>query len=47
MHHEESSYLGCIFVAEVTFFRQIVKIFEDRLDRPISEIGNIDLTHTF
>ena len=46
MDHEESSYLGCIFVADVTFFRQIVKIFEDCLDHPISEIGNIDLTHT-
>src|SRR5262245_28863474 len=46
MYHEESSYLGCIFVADVTFFCQIVKIFEDCLNRPISEIGNIDLTYT-
>jgi hypothetical protein len=46
MEHEESSYLGCIFVADVTFFCQIVKIFEDCLNLPISEIGNIDITHT-
>ena len=29
MQHEESSYLGCIFIANVTFFGQIVKIFQD------------------
>jgi hypothetical protein len=46
MHHEESSYLGCVFIADVTFFNQILKIFEGCLHRPISEIGSIDLTHT-
>jgi hypothetical protein len=42
-HHEESFYLGCIFITDRTFFTQIVKILEDCLNRPISEIGSIDL----
>src|SRR5262245_62004118 len=43
MKHEQSAYLGCIFIADVTFFNQIVKILESCLDRPICEIGSIDL----
>ena len=46
MNYEESLYLGCIFIADVTFFDQIVKIFMDCLNHPISEIGSIDVTHT-
>jgi hypothetical protein len=46
MNYEESLYLGCIFIADVTFFDQIVEIFMDCLNRPISEIGSIDVTHT-
>ena len=46
MHHEESSYFGCIFIADRAFFGQIVKILEGCLNRPISEIGSIDLTYT-
>src|SRR5262245_32286724 len=46
MQHKDSSYLGCLFLTDLTFFGQIVRIFEGSLNRPISEIGNIDLTHT-
>jgi hypothetical protein len=46
MRHEQASYLGCIFIADVAFFEKIVKIFEGCLNRPISEIGSIDVTHT-
>jgi hypothetical protein len=46
MHHEESSYLGCLLLGNRTFFDQIVKILEHSINRPISEIGNTDLTHT-
>jgi hypothetical protein len=46
MQHEESSYLGCIFIADRAFFGQVVKILEGCLNRPISEIGSIDLTCT-
>ena len=46
MLHEDSSYLGCLFLFDLTFFDQIVKILEDCLNRPVSEIGSIDLTHT-
>jgi hypothetical protein len=46
MRHEQASYLGCIFIADIVFFEKIVKILEGYLNRPISEIGSIDVTHT-
>jgi hypothetical protein len=46
MRHEESSYLGCLFVTDLAFFGQIVKILEGCINRPICEIGSIDLAHT-
>jgi len=46
MHHEGAAYIGCIFIADVSFFGQIVKLLEGCLNRPMSEIGSIR-THAY
>jgi len=44
--HEASSYLGCLLFDDPTFCRYIAKLLEGYCNRPIAEIGSIDLAHT-
>ena len=44
--HENASYMGCLFCAEVAFCSQIAAALEDNRGRTIKEIGNLDLSST-
>jgi hypothetical protein len=44
--HEQSSYLGCLLFDDRAFCRYIAKLLESYCNRPIAEIGSIDLAHT-
>jgi hypothetical protein len=44
--HEEASYMGCLLIDDRTFCGQIAKLLQGYYDRPIAEIGSIDLAHT-
>ena len=45
--HEESEYLGCLLFDDLAFCSQITKLLQGCSDRPIVEIGGLDLSHTF
>ncbi len=42
--HEGSSYIGCLLFADHAFCAQIVELLERCLNRPIAEIGGLDLS---
>jgi len=44
--HEGSSYISCLFFDDAAFCIQIAKLLGDYCNRPIAEIGSIDLSHT-
>ena len=44
--HEESSYMGCLLFDNYAFCRYIAKLLDSYCNRPIAEIGSIDLAHT-
>jgi hypothetical protein len=44
--HEGSSYIGCLLIEDHTFCGQIVKLLKGYCNRPIAEIGSLDLSHT-
>jgi hypothetical protein len=46
INHEASSYLGCLLFDDPAFCRHVAKLLESYCNRPIAEIGSIDLTHT-
>jgi hypothetical protein len=46
INHEGSSYMGCLLFDDPTFCRYVVNLLKDYSDRPIAEIGSIDLAHT-
>jgi hypothetical protein len=46
IEHEGSTYLGCLLFDESIFCRQVAKLLESYSDRPIAEIGSIDLAYT-
>jgi len=43
---EESSYMGCLLFDDCAFCDQIVKLLRSNLNRPIVEIGSLDVSHT-
>jgi hypothetical protein len=45
MQHEQSSYIGCLLFDEAAFCQQITEILQSCCNRPIAEIGSIDLAH--
>src|SRR5262245_42868563 len=45
VQHEESSYLGCLLFNDIAFSRRITAILQCYCDRPIAEIGGLDLSH--
>ena len=46
MQHEESSYLGCLLFQDIAFYRHITALLWAYCNRPIEEIGSIDIEHT-
>jgi hypothetical protein len=44
--YEGSEYIGCLLIHDPAFCSQIVKLLQDYCNRPIAEIGSIDLAHT-
>jgi hypothetical protein len=46
MSHEGSSYMGCLLFDDSAFCRYVVKLLDSYRNRPIVEIGSLDLTHT-
>jgi hypothetical protein len=44
--YEASSYLGCLLFDDKMFCRQITKLLRTYCNRPIAEIGSLDLSHT-
>src|SRR5262245_48699101 len=45
VHHEGSFYIGCLLIDDPAFCDQITKLLQDYLNRPIAEIGSLDLSH--
>jgi hypothetical protein len=43
---EESSYLGCLLFDDHVFCGQIVKLLQANCNRPIAEIGGLELSRT-
>ena len=46
MDHEESSYIGCLLVDDFAFCRHIAEVLRFCCNRPIAEIGSLDLAYT-
>jgi CheY-like chemotaxis protein len=46
MNHEGSAYMGCLLFDDSEFCRYVAKLLESYCNRPIAEIGSIDLAHT-
>ena len=45
--HEGSTYIGCLLIDDPAFCSQVVKLLQGYINRPIAEIGSLDLSHTF
>jgi hypothetical protein len=46
IHHEDSSYMGCLLFDDYAFCRYIAKLLDSYCKRSIAEIGSLDLSHT-
>jgi hypothetical protein len=46
IEHKGSSYVGCLLIEDQAFCAQIVTVLQSHLNRPIAEIGSLDLSHT-
>jgi hypothetical protein len=44
--YEESSYMGCLLFDDHAFCSYLAKLLDNYCNRPISEIGSLDLSHT-
>jgi hypothetical protein len=44
--YEGSSYMGCLLFDDVAFCDQTVNLLRGHLNRPIAEIGSLDLSYT-
>lgn len=44
--YEDSSYLGCLLFDDEVFCCEIMKLLQAHCNRPIAEIGALDVTHT-
>src|SRR5262245_2744978 len=45
--HEGSSYIGCLMVEDQAFCDQVVQLLQGCCNRPIAEIGSIELSYTY
>jgi len=46
IEHEGLSYVGCLLFDDLVFCGEIMKLLQGCCNRPIAEIGSIDLAHT-
>jgi hypothetical protein len=46
INHEEASYMGCLFCADIQFCSLVAAALEDNRGRTIKEIGDLDLSFT-
>jgi hypothetical protein len=46
MGYDTQSYMGCLIFDDDAFCKQLHLFLQDYLDRPIKEIGDLDLSHT-
>ena len=46
MEYEGSTYMGCLLFDDETICAQTTKILQSHLNRPIAEIGSLDLSYT-
>jgi hypothetical protein len=46
IEHKGSSYVGCLLIEDQAFCAQIVTLLQDHLNRPIAEIGSLDVSYT-
>src|SRR5262245_61937413 len=44
--HEGSSYIGCLLIEDEAFCQRVVELLRGCINRPISEIGSLDVSHT-
>jgi hypothetical protein len=44
--HGEASYIGCLLIEDIAFCRQVVELLLANRNRPIVEIGNLDVSHS-
>jgi hypothetical protein len=47
IHHEDSSYLGCLLFDDPAFCKYITEVLQFCCNRSIAEIGSLELSHTF
>ena len=45
IEHKGSTYVGCLLIDNHAFCSQIVTLLQGYLNRPIAEIGSLDLSH--
>jgi len=44
--YQSTLYTGCLICQDRSFCKQIVQVLRTQIDRPIKEIGDLDLSHT-
>ena len=44
--YEGSAYLGCLFIEDIAFCRLVVELLRANRNRPITEIGSLELSYT-
>jgi hypothetical protein len=44
---EKSSYMGCLLFNDAAFCQHIAELLQSCCNRPIAEIGGLDLSHTW
>jgi len=46
MHHEGSTYMGCLLINDLAFCAQITRLLQNLCGNSIWAIGSLDLNHT-
>jgi hypothetical protein len=46
MDYEGSTYIGCLLIDNYAFCGQVAQLLQGYCNRPIADIGSIDLAHT-
>jgi hypothetical protein len=46
MDYEKASYIGCLLIDYSPFCRQIAELLQECCERPLREIGDLDLSYT-
>jgi hypothetical protein len=44
--HDGASYMGCLLFSDPNFCHEVVTLLESYLNRSITEIGSLDVSHT-